>query len=88
MALYAIADLHLSLGTDKPMDVFKGWSNYVKRLEQNWKSVVKGTDAVVIPGDISWAMRLEECFEDFEFINSLPGKKIILKGNHDYWWAT
>lgn len=88
MSLFTIADLHLSLGTDKPMDVFSGWDNYVSRLENNWKKVVTEQDTVVIPGDISWAMKLEECYNDFSFIDSLPGKKIFLKGNHDYWWAT
>lgn len=88
MALYAIADLHLSLGTDKPMDIFKGWQDYSVRLERNWRNLVSDKDTVVVSGDISWAMRLEECYEDFKFINSLPGKKILLKGNHDYWWAT
>lgn len=88
MSLFAIADLHLSLGTDKPMDIFSGWTDYVKRLENNWRSLVTDNDTVVIAGDISWAMKLEECFEDFSFINSLPGKKVIGKGNHDYWWGT
>lgn len=88
MALFAIADLHLSLGTDKPMDIFRGWDNYVSKLEANWKKIVKDDDTVVIPGDISWGMKLDECYKDFEFINNLPGKKIFIKGNHDYWWAT
>ena len=88
MALYAIADLHLSLGTDKPMDVFSGWNDYVERLEKNWRALVKDEDTVVIAGDISWAMKLEETYNDFLFIDSLPGKKIFLKGNHDYWWST
>lgn len=88
MSLYAIADLHLSLGTDKPMDIFGGWDNYVERLKENWKNTVKADDTVVVAGDISWAMRLNEAFEDFTFIESLPGKKIFLKGNHDYWWTT
>ena len=88
MALYAIADLHLSLGTDKPMDVFRGWENYVSRLEQNWRALVTEDDTVVIAGDISWGMRLEETERDFTFLNSLPGKKLLLKGNHDYWWST
>ncbi len=88
MAVYAIADLHLSLGTDKPMDVFSGWSDYVKRLESNWRKLITDEDTIVIAGDISWAMRLEECDEDFAFIHSLPGKKILIKGNHDYWWGT
>ncbi len=88
MSLYAIADLHLSLGTDKPMDIFSGWDNYIERLSENWKKLVNDNDTVVIAGDISWAMKLSECTEDFKFINSLPGKKIFLKGNHDYWWET
>lgn len=88
MSLFAIADLHLSLGTDKPMDVFEGWRDYVPRIEENWRSCVAPDDTVVIAGDISWAMKLEEAVADFRFINSLPGRKLILKGNHDYWWST
>lgn len=88
MALYAIADLHLSLGTDKPMDVFKGWQDYLTRLEKKWRSLISEDDTVVIAGDISWAMKLYECYKDFSFLNSLPGNKILLKGNHDYWWTT
>lgn len=88
MSLFAIADLHLSLGTDKPMDVFKGWNNYIERIEANWNKLVKPEDTVVIAGDISWSMKLENCYDDFSFLHSLPGTKIILKGNHDYWWAT
>ena len=88
MSLYAIGDTHLSLGTDKPMDIFRGWDNYVERLEANWKRLITDNDTVVIPGDISWAMKLENAVEDFSFINSLPGQKLILKGNHDYWWNT
>lgn len=88
MALFAIADLHLSLGTDKPMDAFKGWEGYVRRLEENWRGVVGKEDTVVIAGDISWAMKLEETLADFAFLHALPGKKLLLKGNHDYWWTT
>lgn len=88
MSLFAIADLHLSLGANKPMDVFCGWDNYVERLEKNWRAIVKEEDTVVIAGDISWAMKLEETKQDFTFINNLPGKKLLLKGNHDYWWST
>ncbi len=88
MSLFAIADLHLSLSAKKPMDVFSGWENYVQRIETNWRKLVTEKDTVVIAGDISWAMKLEETEKDFEFIHSLPGKKLILKGNHDYWWAT
>lgn len=88
MAIYAISDLHLSIGGEKPMDVFKGWDNYVNRLEQNWGNLVSDDDTVVIAGDISWAMKMEESLQDFKFIDSLPGRKIILRGNHDYWWST
>ncbi len=89
MSVFAIGDLHLSLGCDKPMDIFKGWDNYVDRLTENWNRVVSDTDTVVIPGDISWAMTLEGTKQDFEYINNtLNGDKIILKGNHDYWWNT
>lgn len=87
MSLFAIADLHLSLGTDKPMDVFEGWANYVARLEKNWRAVVGEKDTVVIAGDVSWAMKLEETAADFRFLHSLPGKKLIIKGNHDYWYS-
>ncbi len=88
MALFAIADLHLSLGDDKPMDIFKGWENYTEKLKKNWEAIVSPDDTVVIAGDISWAMKLSNSIKDFEFINKLPGRKIILKGNHDYWWET
>jgi hypothetical protein len=88
VSLFTIADLHLSLGTDKPMDVFHGWADYVPRLKENWERLITPDDTVVIGGDISWAMRLEECDADFSFIHSLPGQKILLKGNHDYWWQT
>lgn len=86
MALYTIGDTHLSLGSDKPMDIFKGWQDYVQRLETNWLRVVDPEDTVVLAGDISWAMTLDECGQDFAFLQRLPGKKVILKGNHDYWW--
>ncbi len=88
MALFVIADLHLSLGSDKAMDVFPGWENYVDRLEKNWRSVVSEDDTVVVAGDISWGMSLEESRNDFAFLDSLPGRKILMKGNHDYWWTT
>ena len=88
MSLFAIADLHLSLGGDKPMDVFRGWSDYVERLKANWERLVTDDDTVVVGGDISWAMKLEECDADFSFIHALPGQKLLLKGNHDYWWQT
>ena len=88
MSLFAIADTHLSFGTNKPMDSFPGWNDYVERLENNWNRIVTDDDTVVIAGDISWAMNFEQLYADFDFINKLNGKKIILKGNHDYWWTT
>lgn len=88
MALFVLADPHLSLGCDKPMDVFDGWQNYIQRLSANWRRVVGPEDTVVLPGDISWAMRLEHCREDFRFLQQLPGRKVLGKGNHDYWWTT
>lgn len=89
MAIYAISDLHLALSVDKPMDVFGArWANYMDRLEENWSSTVGEDDHVLIPGDISWATYLEQAYEDFRFIDRMPGKKIISKGNHDYWWTT
>lgn len=88
MSLFAIADTHLSFGTNKPMDLFQGWNDYVSRLEKNWNSVVSDNDTVVIAGDISWAMNFDELMADFDFINKLNGRKIISKGNHDYWWNT
>ncbi len=88
MAIYAISDLHLSRGSDKPMDVFgAAWKNYEERIVEGF-SVVKDEDVTVIPGDISWAMSLEGALSDFRFIDALPGRKIIAKGNHDYWWDT
>jgi len=89
MAIFTMSDLHLSLGTDKPMEVFgRTWDNYVNRIYNNWSSVVSDSDTVLIGGDVSWAMSLAECKEDFDFINSLPGHKLIFKGNHDYWWES
>ena len=88
MALYAIGDLHLSLGTDKPMDVFGGvWKNYLQKLERGL-SCIGPADTTVLLGDISWAMNLEAAAADFAYLASIPGRKIILKGNHDYWWVT
>lgn len=89
MALFSISDLHLSLATPKPMDVFgHRWQGYTEKLRQRWCAVVSDKDTVVIPGDVSWAMKLHEAEADLKFIDSLPGKKIIGKGNHDYWWST
>ena len=88
MALFAIADTHLSFGTNKPMDSFPGWNDYVQRIEKNWNKLVTDDDTVVIAGDISWAMNFDELRADFDFLNKLNGTKIIIKGNHDYWWNT
>lgn len=86
MSLFAIGDLHLSFGVQKPMDIFSGWENHEEILKKNWLSAVGNDDTVVLAGDISWGMNFSESLEDFRFIHSLPGRKIILKGNHDYWW--
>lgn len=89
MAIFAIADLHLSLGSDKPMDVFGSqWVNHEQRLEEAWVSTVSAQDTVLIPGDISWGMTPEAALPDLQFIDRLPGRKILSKGNHDYWWGT
>ena len=88
MALYTIGDLHLSFGADKPMDVFgRAWENHVERLREGF-SALGPDDVTVLCGDLSWGMDLDSSREDFLFIDSLPGKKIVLKGNHDYWWTT
>ena len=88
MALYALGDLHLSFGTNKPMDVFGGrWEGYVDKLREGL-SVMTAEDTLVLLGDLSWALDLEHAAEDFAFIDAIPGRKIILKGNHDYWWNT
>lgn len=88
LKVFAIADLHLPFGANKPMDVFGGWNNYVSRLENNWQKKVAPEDTVIIPGDVSWALRLEDTLKDFEFIQKLNGVKVFLKGNHDFWWST
>ena len=88
MALYVIGDTHLSLSSDKPMDVFGGgWTGYVEKLKEGF-SAIDPEDTVVLCGDLSWGMSLEEAKQDFAFLNDLPGKKLLLKGNHDYWWNT
>ena len=89
MAIFVIADTHLSEGSEKPMTVFGSrWDGWTERLCENWKNTVTENDTVIIPGDISWAMSLEEALPDLKLIDSLPGTKIIGRGNHDYWWAT
>ena len=88
MALYAIGDLHLSLGAPKPMDVFGGaWVGYMDKLKEGM-SVIGPEDTTILLGDLSWAMDLNHAGADFAWINEIPGRKIILKGNHDYWWST
>lgn len=89
MSLYVIGDLHLTFSDpSKTMEVFPGWENYQERIEKNWLETVKPEDTVVIAGDLSWGMSLQQAEPDFRFINGLPGRKLILKGNHDYWWVT
>ena len=89
MSIYAISDLHLSFGVNKPMNIFgKVWENYEEQIKKNWIENVKEEDTVIISGDISWAMSLEESIKDFEYINNLPGKKILVRGNHDYYFST
>lgn len=88
MSLYAIGDLHLSLSVDKPMDVFGGvWSGYMDKLREGL-SVIGPEDTTILLGDLTWSLDLPGAREDFAFINAIPGRKIILKGNHDYWWTT
>jgi predicted phosphohydrolase len=88
MALYAIGDLHLCLGAPKPMDIFGGaWIGYMDKLSEGL-SVIREEDTTVLLGDLSWALGIEAAKEDFAFMNRIPGRKIILKGNHDYWWST
>lgn len=88
MAIYAIGDLHLSEGVEKPMDIFGGWQDYTNRLIQNWTGKITAADTVVLAGDISWGLKFSEALPDFQFIHRLPGRKLILKGNHDLWWGS
>ena len=90
MSLFVISDLHLDISTsDKSMEVFgPKWKNYTQRLKNNWLAVVEEKDTVIIPGDISWSLTLEESLDDLKWINDLPGRKILMKGNHDFWWST
>ncbi len=89
MSIYAIADLHLSFNNPKPMDIFgDNWKNHENKIKKKWIDEVNSEDLVLILGDFSWGMYLNETLEDFRYLNTLPGKKIILKGNHDYWWST
>ena len=88
MSLYVIGDLHLSLGSNKPMDIFGGWHNYLEKLEENWRRLVRPEDGIVLAGDSSWGMTLEESLRDFQYLQGLPGRKYLIKGNHDYWWGS
>lgn len=89
MKLFVIGDPHLGLSVDKPMELFgKRWDNHVERMEINWNKHVSPEDTVIVAGDISWGLRLEEAAEDLRFLHRLPGRKILLRGNHDYWWST
>jgi predicted phosphohydrolase len=90
MSLFVISDLHLDTVTnEKSMEVFGNrWQNYIEKIKNNWSRLVTNDDTVIIPGDISWALTIEESIPDLKWIDSLPGKKIIMKGNHDFWWAT
>ena len=89
MSLFVLSDTHLSLSSSKPMDIFGPiWQDHEERIERNWKNVVSSGDTVVISGDVSWGIDLEEAKADLEFLDSLPGTKLISKGNHDLWWST
>ena len=89
MSIFVIADLHLSFKNQKQMDIFgDNWTKHEEKIKKDWNEKVKEEDLVVLPGDFSWATYIEDTIPDFEYLNSLPGKKIMLKGNHDYWWTT
>ena len=88
MNIFAVSDLHLPGGKNKPMDVFGGnWAGHLQKIRQDWKEKVGAEDAVLIAGDISWAMTLQEALPDLAALQDLPGKKIFIRGNHDYWWS-
>ena len=89
MSIYTIGDLHLSFHENKPMDIFgENWKGHEEKIKQDWINKVKNQDLVILPGDFSWSTYLKDTYDDFEYLNSLPGKKLLLKGNHDYWWTT
>jgi len=89
MAIYAISDLHLSFNENKPMSIFGTcWKNHEEKIRKNWIENISEEDLVLLPGDFSWSMYLKDTYKDFEYLNSLPGKKLLLRGNHDYWWTT
>ena len=89
MSIYVIGDLHLSFSENKPMYIFgDNWRGHEEKIKNDWIQKVTDNDTVILPGDFSWSMKLEDTQKDFEYINNLPGKKLLLKGNHDYWWNT
>ena len=89
MKIYAISDLHLSINNPKPMDIFGPvWDNYLDKIEASWQKLVGKNDIVLIPGDISWAMKFDDALPDIDYISHLSGKKVLLRGNHDYWWKS
>ncbi len=89
MSIYVIGDLHLSFGVNKPMDIFgDNWKGHEEKIKKDWIEKVTDNDLVILPGDFSWSMKLEDTLKDFEYLSNLPGKKLLLKGNHDYWWNT
>lgn len=89
MKVFAISDLHLSINSNKPMNIFGPvWENYLNKIEQSWNKLVSDDDVVLISGDISWAMKLNDAIPDLNYISQFKGKKIILRGNHDYWWSS
>lgn len=88
MAVFTIGDLHLSLGGNHSMEVFPGWEDYVNRIRDNWQKCVSEGDTVVLVGDTSWGLGMEEALPDFRFLEALPGRKLLIKGNHDFWWTT
>ena len=89
MSIYAISDLHLSFDENKPMDIFgENWENHQEKIKMNWIKTIQDKDLVLLPGDFCWAMYLKDAYKAFEYLEKLPGKKLLLKGNHDYWWTT
>lgn len=89
MSIYTIGDIHLSFNENKPMSIFgENWEEHEEKIKLNWIENVKENDLVILPGDFSWSTYLKDTYKDFEYLNMLPGKKLLLKGNHDYWWTT
>lgn len=89
MSIYTIGDLHLSFYENKPMSIFgENWAGHEEKIKNDWIEKVKENDLVILPGDFSWSTYLKDTYEDFSYLNKLPGKKLLLKGNHDYWWTT